>query len=400
MVIGHLLVSEGVSGDLLLSTLLDAGAPLDAVTTAVDALGLDDIMITVTSEVAGDGHGVAATRAVVHTSDTPRLPTWRSIETTLEASALPTTIRANARRVLLALFEAEAHVHAVALDEVDLHELGSLDTIVDVVAVCAAIEALGLERLTHGPINLGGGTVTTAHGRLPVPPPAVAALLGGRVVYGDGDRELTTPTGAALLTTLAKTAPGIPPMALTATGRGTVLPSGSVVTLLIGHDQPEPIADLHDEPGSQPLVVIEATVDDLEPQVVPVILDRLRDAGAFDAFASPAQMKKGRTGLTITVLADPSDLADLRHLLLAETSTIGVRWYRAERVALERDEVTVSVDGQTIRIKRAWLDGDIINQHPEFDDVKRAAEALGRPVRDVLRDAQHPRSTDDGRSED
>lgn len=432
MSIGHLLVDQGASGDLLIGALIDAGADLERVTAAVGALGLPDVSISVAANEPpahstrdqaplphtdpGVSHTVGpvvtATRVIVATPDEPRLATWDAVRTVLEASDLDATVRASAQRVLRAMFEAEASVHASTADEVHLHEMGSLDTIVDVVAVCAALHDLGITRLTHGPINLGGGSVTIAHGELPVPPPAVAELLKGRPVYGDGERELTTPTGAALLATLAPPSTTIPAMTLVRTGRGTVQPSGSVLTLLVGaatdgaagegterdggerdgtpcrhRERAAETTDNHAE-RLEPIVVVEATVDDLEPQVVPVVLDRLRGLGAFDAFATPAHMKKGRTGLTITAIARPELLERLRHALFTETSTIGVRWHHAQRMVLARDHVAVEVSGEQIRIKRAWLDGVIVNTHPEFDDVVRAAERLSRPVRDVLKEAQ------------
>lgn len=408
MPIGHLLVDQGASGDLLLGALIDAGADLAQVVAAVDSLGLPSISLDLAdigfadphpddgALPAGSGTTVTATRVVVSTPEEPRLPTWASVEAALANSGLHEDLRATATGVLRAMFVAEARVHGTALDEVHLHEMGSLDTIVDVVAVCAALASTGITELTHGPVNLGGGMVTIAHGRMPVPPPAVAELLTGRAVYGEGDRELTTPTGAALLATLAQPSTNIPAMTLVRTGRGTVLPSGSMLTLLVG----EAIDDAGSEesgevPGAdghaarlEQVLVLEATVDDLEPQVVPVVLDRLRALGAFDAFTTPAQMKKGRAGLTITVIAPPDLLETLRHTLITETSTIGVRWHHGQRMVLARDYVTVEVSGEQIRIKRAWLDGEIVNAHPEFDDVVRAASRLTRPVRDVLREAQ------------
>ncbi|HEX2027106.1 MAG TPA: LarC family nickel insertion protein [Nitriliruptorales bacterium] len=234
---GHLLAADGVSGDLWLGTLVDAGAPLDALQAAVDALGVAPVRL------AGERttvHGLAATRVrVLVPDDAPSLPTWKALRGALGASALDDTLRARASAVLRRLGDAEAVVHGTDLAHVRFHELGHLDTLVDVVAAVAGLHELRLEAVTCGAVAVGAGTVRGHHGVLPVPPPAVTQLLRGFVLHGGGrDRELTTPTGAALLATLARPVDDLPPLRLERTARGATGPpdgpSTSVLTLLVG----------------------------------------------------------------------------------------------------------------------------------------------------------------------
>lgn len=251
---GHLLAADGVSGDLWLGTLVDAGAPLDALQIAVDALGVAPVRLVAERTTV---HGLAATRVRVVVPDgAPSLPTWEALRGALDASALDDTLRARADAVLRGLAAAEAVVHGTELTHVRFHELGHLDTVVDVVAAVTGLHELGLEAVTCGPVAVGAGTVRGHHGALPVPPPAVTQLLRGFVLYGGGrDRELTTPTGAALLATLARPVDDLPPLRLERTARGATGPpdgpSTSVLTLLVG-DAVSGVIPPHGEPPTGP----------------------------------------------------------------------------------------------------------------------------------------------------
>lgn len=369
--IGHLLCEQGISGDLLLGALVDVGVPTEVLQAAADSLGVPGI--SVTSETIDSPFRAARVR--VRVPQQPRVPNMASAQRMLDVARLPASVRSQSLDVMHTLCEAEARVHGVQLDDVWLHELGSLDTIVDVVAISSGLEWLGIDQLSHGVINVGAGSIEMQHGTMSVPAPAVAELLRGRTIEARGTRELTTPTGAAVLAARAGYASEVAPMRLTATGRGVVAPSGSMLTLLLG----EPA--LHGSASSA--VLLEATVDDLEPQLAPVVMDSLRERGALDVWAADTRMKKGRTGLTITVLCRPDRLDELRDALIRETPTLGVRWYAVQRMELERDHVSVEVYGAPVRLKRAWLDGRVISAHPESDDVVAAARAGELPVRDV-----------------
>lgn len=374
MKVAHLLCDHGVAGDMWLGALVDAGAPLSTLQAAVDALDAGARLDAATVRV----RGVAAVKVHVRLpAGAPTVRTWAEGRSLLDGADLPAAVRDPALSVFRRLAEAEAAAHGTDLDRVHLHELGSLDTVVDIVGACTGVHALGLQRLTSGPVAVGSGTVATDHGDLPVPAPAVIELLRGFTVFGGGSRELATPTGAALLATLTIGAP-LPAVRLTGRGRGASDPDradAGVLTVLVGDAEAGAAAD--------PAVLIEATVDDLSPELVPVVLDGLRHAGAHDAWATPVLMKKGRPGYTLTALVDAADIPATQAVLFRESTTIGVRWFQINRRPLPRRWVTVQVEGHDVRVKVAEFDGQIVTTAAEFDDVRAVAEALDRPAREV-----------------
>jgi hypothetical protein len=267
--------------------------------------------------------------------------------------------------------------------------VGALDAVADVVGVCAGMAALRLDRLVASPIALGGGTARTAHGTIPVPGPAVLALLEAAGAPGRGgpdEVELATPTGVALATTLAAgfgPMPALRPTA-TGTGAGTRDPAGrpNVVRLVVGEEAP---AALLEDLDTTTAVVLEANVDDLDPRAWPLVLAALLDAGALDAWLTPVLMKKGRPAHVVAALAGRAEVARVRDVLLRETTTLGVRETTVARHALRRTFGTVDVDGRPVAVKLGWAaDGSVVNAMPEWEDVARAAAALGRPVKQVL----------------
>lgn len=379
MRVGHLLCEQGVSGDMWLGALADAGASVEAMQAAVDSLGLDGVRLVASRATE---HGLAGTRVeVVVPEGTRRLRTPAQAQEVLDGADLAPAVRQRSLDVYHALARAEAAAHGRDPSAVHFHELGHPDTAADIVAACAGVHDLGLSRLTTGRVAVGSGTVDTDHGRVAVPPPAVRHLLAGfTVVDGGATRELATPTGAALLATLTEPAP-LGPFRLTGTGTGLAAPrpqGTSTLTLLIGEVEADAA------PAAEPAVVVEATVDDLSPELVPYVLDRLRELGAHDAWAVPALMKKGRQGWTLTALADAASVPALRDTLYAEGGTLGVRWHPVTKHPLARRWVEADVDGVTVRVKVASAgDGAVVTVAPEFDDVSAAARRLGRPARDV-----------------
>lgn len=372
--------SSGASGDMLLGALLDAGVPHAALAAAVDAVAPEP-----TELVAERVHrqGFAAIRCHVRVADSVHRRTWAQIRTLLEEAPLDRRVRALATAVFARLAEAEAAVHGTTPDEVHFHEVGALDAIADVVGVCAGFAHLRATTVVVSPVAVGSGTVRGAHGSMPVPPPAVARLLQGFPSYAGPpdapETELCTPTGAALLTTLA-TGTGPQPAMVTGAvgvGAGGRDPEGhaNVLRILVGDR-----VDLHS--GDE--IVIETNVDDLDPRLWPSILEGLLAAGASDAWLVPILMKKGRPAHTLRALVPASAAAAVRRRIFAETSTIGVREHDVVKHALPRELVTVEVDGEPIAVKVARLDGEIVNLQPEWDDVARAAARLGRPAHDVL----------------
>lgn len=364
---------------MLLGALVDAGAQLDHVQAAVDALGVEPIRLEARRVTRA---GIAATKVEVHTAPSSLSRSWSDVRRLLADATLSDPVRARALEVFQRLARAEAATHGLAPDDVHFHELGALDTLADVVGVCAAVDELALSRLTCGPITTGSHSVSTSHGELPVPVPAVVELLSGFQLRGrDEPHELITPTGAALVAELTQPVPALPPLVLVRQGLGAgsrQLASPNIVRLLVGESN-----DAEDVSEAE-AVVVEATVDDLSPELVPVVLDRLRSVGAHDAWASPVLMKKGRPGFTLVALAEPNEVGRLEEVLFRESTTLGIRSYPVRRRILQRGWLRVEVDGHDVAVKVATHLGIVTNVAPELDAVRAVAEATGRPARDVL----------------
>jgi uncharacterized protein (TIGR00299 family) protein len=366
-------------------SLVGAGVPIDVLQRAVDAASPEPVRLRAEAVTR---NGFAATRVHVDVTDSVHHRSWRDIRTMLLESALAAEVRDLALRVFERLATAEGAVHGQDPLDVHFHEVGALDAIADVVGACAGFAHLAPTEVVVSPIAVGSGTVRGAHGTLPVPPPAVAALLTGVPSYAGPDSapatELCTPTGAALLTTLA-TSYGPQPAMTTqhvGAGAGGRDPEGhaNVLRLLVGRPV-RPAGDADD------LLVLETNVDDLDPRLWPEVITAVLAAGALDAWLTPILMKKGRPAHTFRALVSPDRAAEVRATVFRETTTIGVREYPVARHALPRETSTVAVGGLEIRVKLARLDGVVVTAQPEYDDVVRAARALGRPVREVLAEA-------------
>ncbi|GAA1526642.1 nickel pincer cofactor biosynthesis protein LarC [Nocardioides humi] len=380
--IGWIDATAGVSGDMLLGACIAAGAPLDVVNRAVRSLDLPET-VDVTASTVRRG-ALAATRAVVSVPQAHHHRTLADVHRLLSRLAPP--LRERTAAVFTALGEAEAAVHGIPLSEVHFHEVGALDSIVDVVGVVAALDALHIDRLVASPIALGGGRTMTAHGAIPLPGPAVLELLRGRGMPAFGgpvDMELATPTGVALLVTLATDTGALPaglPFAI-GVGAGDREPAGHTnVCRLVLCDSAATASTLPTEAE----VVLEANVDDLDPRVWPSVLAALLEAGAADAWLTPILMKKGRPAHTLSVLAAPTRVDALIRVVLTHTTTIGVRRHEVHKSRLRREVVTVQVGGRPVRAKLAWLDGAVVTATPEYEDVARLARAAGTTVRAAL----------------
>jgi hypothetical protein len=297
-------------------------------------------------------------------------------------------VTAPARTGIEAVFDrlaaAEARVHGIAPEEVHFHEVGALDSIADVVGVCTAFEDLGVTSISASEVALGSGTVRAAHGRLPVPAPAVAELAKGWQVRGDGPGELATPTGMALIRALASRCETLPPMTVDAVGVG----AGTRDT----PDRPNVVrvvlsSSAASSPPPEEVTLLEANVDDLDPRLWPGILTGLLAAGADDAWLVPILMKKGRPAHTLCVLAKPGLTAQLRHQIFQETTTLGVREGPLRKTAIARTFTKVTVADTTISVKIGHVDGVIVQVMPEFEDVAATARATGRPERAILQEA-------------
>lgn len=369
--------TAGLSGDMLLGALLDLGAPLDAVRAAIASTGVQGWSV---EPIRVQRKGIRALHAQVAVTDSA---SERSAAELIElvSGAQPEPVGAVARAAVLSLAEVEADIHGMSIDEVHLHELGGIDTVVDTVGVAAAAHALGLSSVWSTPLRLGHGQTISAHGMLPVPAPATLALLVGVPIVGvPGGSETVTPTGAALLAALGCRYGEIPAMTLARTGYGAgtrdTPERPNVLTALLG-------LPTVTSSGREPLTVLETTVDDVTGEVLGQLIDRLLSAGAVDAWIASVTGKKNRPTQVITALCQPSDDAAVTAVLMAETGTLGVRRIDAQRDVLPRSEGRVIVAGHEVRVK--------VGPHrakPEYDDLVEIARATGAPVRVIADRAQ------------
>jgi len=393
----------GIAGDMLIGALIDAGLPFDALREALGSLAVDRESIGVERVTRS---GITASKFWVRGEEghPPRLGAVQSdrhrghdrahhhdhehahrslseIEGLIAGSALSPSARERTTALFRRLAEVEAAIHGIPLDEVHLHEVGALDSVVDIAGAVFAMEWFGADRVVASPLNVGSGTVRTSHGELPVPAPATVALLKGVPVRSTGVAgELVTPTGALLITEFADQFGDLPAMRIDRVGYGAgarELPGmPNVLRVLVG----EPLADT--QPGDR-VLVSECEIDDMNPQIFGVLMDRLYAVGALEVFFVPVQMKKGRPGTLVTVVSPPERRDDVAAALFRETTTIGVRYGEMTRACLAREIVTVETAAGPIRFKLARQGNRVVNATPEFDDCVRQAEAHGLPVKQV-----------------
>ena len=378
----------GLAGDMLLAALLDAGADERIVHTLPAALGLDGVEVVVTRQ---QRHGIGARHVDIRTGDEVHHRNWRTIRGMLEEADLAPAVRAGAVAAFQRLAEVEGGIHGVPAEEVELHELGAVDALMDVCGAVALLADLGVEEVRCSPLPAARGTTRASHGVLPLPAPATLELLKGVPLVGvEGEGELVTPTGATLAVTLASGFGPLPSLTVEHIGYGAgtmdTAERPNVVRVLIGEAT---------EAGPQAEVsLLETNLDDLLPELVPDAVERCLAAGALDVWTVPAQMKKGRPGFVLSALSRPADEAAVAAAILEETSALGVRVARLRRYELDREERVVAVDGEEIRVKLGRLHGRVVNVAPEHDDCAAAARRLGRPVKSVwaaaLAAAQEP----------
>jgi uncharacterized protein (TIGR00299 family) protein len=403
---------SGVSGDMILGALLDLGLPLEELRAALGSLPAELGGVSATrvlrsgisatkfqvnaddgSPGAGDhhdhhhahdhGHGHAHAHDHGHPHDRDHAHhhhhSLAEIRALIGRSQLSAAAKDRAIHLFERLARAEAAIHAMPVERVHLHEVGAVDSIVDIVGAVYGLERLGAARVVSSPLNVGGGTVQCAHGVFPVPAPATAMLLSGAPVYaGEVQMELVTPTGALIVTDYADDFGPMPPMTIGSIGYGAgdrdPPQHPNVLRMIVGDTA---AADAHR------VVEITCEIDDMNPQLFGPLMDRLHGAGALDVFYVPAQMKKNRPGTLVTVLGRPEDRDRLSGILFAETTTIGVRYQEMMRQCLERELIEVETPVGTARIKVARRDGRVVNASPEFEDCARIASEKGLPVKDV-----------------
>ena len=373
---------SGIAGDMTLGALLDAGAELSFVISTLEGLNVGGWSLT-TEQV--DRNGIRATRAVVDAPEQHHHRRWSDIRLLLEQGSLPGRVQARALAVFEALAVAEGEVHGLPPDEVHFHEVGALDAIVDIVGSCAALESLNIDEVASGPVAVGVGSISAAHGILPNPPPAVVNLLEGiPTVSVDIDMELTTPTGAAIVKALADRVGPMPDMTIAGSGYGAGtrdLPDRANVTQVVVGTSTE--VETAGGKGVETVTELSTNLDDVTGEVLGHAIGQLVDAGALDAWATPIVMKKGRPAHTLSVLATPTDAPRLVDIMMSATGTLGVRTRQIERTVAARRMVTVSVDGHHVDVKVSDF-----RVKAEFDHVLAAAKALGLPVSEVAARAE------------
>ena len=385
---------SGASGDMILGALLDLGLPLDDLRAALGSLAVDGVEVSAqrvlragvsstklrvgTPEAAGDGHDHHHRDETAHRHHHEH-HSLKEIAGFINRSALSPEAKGRAIHLFERLAEVEAAIHAMPVEKVHLHEVGALDSIVDIVGSVYGLEQVGAQTIAASPLNVGGGTVTCAHGVFPVPAPATARLLHGVPVYaGDVQMELVTPTGALLVTGYATSYGPLPAMKIDCIGYGAgdrdPQRHPNVLRLIVGRTE---------APSQHRVVEIVCEIDDMNPQLFGPLMDRLLAAGALDVFYAPVHMKKNRPGTLVTVLAAPEMREMLSAILFSETTTIGVRYQEMTRECLDREIVTVETPLGAIRFKIAGRNGQVLNASPEFDDCARIAAEKSLPIKDV-----------------
>ena len=367
---------SGISGDMTVGALLDAGAPWDGLQDALHSLNLGaQFRLEKTKR-----HGIAASKFSVDAPDEKKHRHLPHIEKIIGAGTMSDRSRTNALAVFRRLGEAEARSHAVPIEKVHFHEVGAIDSICDIVGACVALDLLGVEEVYSSRINVGSGTVNTEHGVLPVPAPATTALLMDRPIYSSGpEAELTTPTGAALVTTLAKDFGKLPPVRLLAQGFGAgdkdFPMQANVLRVMIG--------ERRSAAETTTVTMLEANIDDSTPQVLGYAMERLLNAGALDVTLTPIFMKKNRPGSLLSVVCAPDQADSLSQVLFAETSTLGIRVIDAQRRVLARNIQEVKTAHGSVRIKYT----DTGSFTPEYEDCRKIAVEQGVPLRAVIAEA-------------
>lgn len=395
MAIAYLDCAAGISGDMCLGAIVDAGVSLKKLGDRLKSLPvrgyrLESARVTRSS--------IASTKVDVILKPDAGVPgagsrKWKDIDDIIGKSGLSPHIKERARKIFRRLFEAEGKIHGKAYNKTHLHELGAVDCLVDIVGTLIGLDILGVDKLYASAVNLGSGSVKTGHGKLPVPAPATAEILKGIPVYSsDIPFELTTPTGAAILSGLADGFVNLPLMKIDRIGYGagrkdfTDLPN--VLRILVGETavkNQEKHSGL--SPSSRHLTLIETNIDDMNPQLYGYVMERLFKAGALDVYLTQIIMKKGRPGVLITALCPPDRKTAIMDILFRETTTLGIRFYETSRTALEREIKEIRTKWGKIRIKTAMAGNDTMKRSPEYEDCRSISVKHKLPLIEVMRQA-------------
>ncbi|MGD0126438.1 MAG: nickel pincer cofactor biosynthesis protein LarC [Terriglobia bacterium] len=380
---------SGISGDMFVGALLDVGLPLERLLAELKKIPLGSYEFERTRALRGH---LVGTRVEIRVPGKQPHRKLRDIEALIADSGLSTGVKEQTLKVFSRLAQAEGKLHNMPPEQVHFHEVGAVDAILDIVGTCIGLELLDISHLTCSPVNVGSGCVQAAHGTLPVPAPASLELLKDLPIYSSGiDGELVTPTGAALISTLATGFGPIPPMRVERIGYGAgarEIPGHPNLARLLLGESAEPVRVRDGAPGDEVVSIIEANVDDMSPQLYGYFIDQALAAGALDVTCTPIQMKKDRPGILLSVLCTPEKGDALAQMLFEQTTTIGVRIYEARRQILERELVSIQTAYGTVKVKVARRDGKVLNVAPEYEDCQRLASEKGVPLKQVMIAAQ------------
>ena len=374
---------------MFVGALLDVGLPLERLFADLKKIPLGFYEFKRTRALRGH---LVGTRVEIRVPGKQPSRKLRDIEALIRDSELSAGVKERALKVFSRLAEAEGKLHNMPPEQVHFHEVGAVDAILDIVGTCIGLEFLEISHLTCSPVNVGSGCVAAAHGSLPVPAPASLELLKDLPIYSSGvDGELVTPTGAALISTLATGFGPIPPMRVERIGYGAgarEIPGHPNLARLLLGESAEPVRVRDGAPGDEVVSVIEANVDDMSPQLYGYFIDQALAAGALDVTCTPIQMKKDRPGILLSVLCTPEKGDALAQMLFEQTTTIGVRIYEARRKILERELVSIQTPYGAVNVKVAKRDGKVLNVAPEYEDCQRLASEKGVPLKQVMIAAQ------------
>jgi uncharacterized protein (TIGR00299 family) protein len=380
----HILYIEatsGVSGDMFLGALLDVGVPIEILSEAWNSLDIDHYEVEIFQTQKS---GLRALRCRITTDEAKGPKTWKEYSSLIERSRLTAPLRKKTLTLVKQLFETEAALHGTTLRKLHLHEMGGIDLLLDVVGTLAAIDHLQPFLIRVSTVNTGRGFLTFSHGRFPIPAPVTAILLEGIPVFqNDVEGELTTPTGALLIRTLADSYGEMPRMKLQKTGIGAgekeIPGRPNILRIFLGT-----ATELQES-----IFLVETNLDDSSPQVLAYFMEKAFEQGALDVFFTPIFMKKNRPAVRLSLLIPEPLMETILNLLFSETTAIGLRYWKVDRKTLDRKWSMVRIGKEEIRIKESYLNGTLSNYQPEFEDCKKAAEKLKRPIKDVIAQAVH-----------
>ena len=370
---------SGISGDMILGALVDAGVPFDQLQEGLSKLNLDGYTLTASTVLK---KGIKATKVdvVIESPELPGRPV-KDLREIISESALDLSVKERSLTIIQRLAGAEAVVHNCPVEEVHFHEVGHIDTIVDVVGAVYGLQLLDVGRVLSSPIDTGSGYVRMSHGVFPIPAPATAELLKGKPVYSSGiGRELTTPTGAAIITTIASSFQALPEMRLSAVGYGAgggdLHEKANVLRVLVGEEVQGYDAD--------EVMLLETHIDDMNPQIYEYLIEKLLQAGALDVYLTPIMMKKSRPAHLLSIVTRVEDMDAIKRLVFKETTTLGIRSSKVTRSILKREIREVELPYGKVRVKVSGDKNSVINITPEYEDCKRIAMETGLPLKEII----------------